>query len=184
MPRPRPSATTRGDVLDGAPTRFTRRDVLGLMWVSAAGLAVLVPALLHGVYLGSYQILAMPNHGLTTRPGVPGAVEQTSDLIGQMIPWTRLAWEQVHHGHLPLWNPYSGLGTPLAFNWQSAPFSLSSLVTYLVPLRLAFTVAIAINVLVAASGAYVLARVLRLGVTGAATVGTVFVLSGPFAAWL
>jgi hypothetical protein len=30
----------------------------------------------------------------------------------------------------------------------------------------------------------VLGRVLGLGVTGSATVGTIFVLSGPFAAWL
>jgi len=184
MPRLRPSTAARDAVLDSAPVSFTWRDLLGLGWASAAAVSVLVPALLHGVYLGSYQILATPNHGLTTRPGVPATVEQTSDLIGQMIPWTRLAWEQVHHGHLPLWNPYNGLGTPLAFNWQSAPFSLSSVLTYLVPLRLAFTAAIAVNLLVAASGAYVLGRVLRMGAIGAAMVGTVFVLSGPFAAWL
>ena len=44
----------------------------------------------------------------------------TGDQIAEMIPWSNLAWLQVHPGHLPLWNPYNGLGLPLAFNWQSA----------------------------------------------------------------
>ena len=56
--------------------------------------------------------------------------------IAQMIPWTTLAWTQVHHGQLPLWNPYSGLGMPLAFNWQSAPFGLPALVGYLFPVQM------------------------------------------------
>ncbi len=56
---------------------------------------------------------------------------QISDLIREIIPWTTLAWTQVHHGILPLWNPYSALGAPLAFNWQSGAFSLPALVGYL-----------------------------------------------------
>ena len=70
------------------------------------------------------------------------------DQIEMLIPWTTLAWTQVHHGHLPLWNPYSGLGMPLAFNWQSATFSLPALVGYCPAVRLAFTVAQIATVLV------------------------------------
>ncbi len=75
-------------------------------------------------------------------------------------------------------------GTPLAFNWQSAPFSLPALIGYAVPLRYAFTVGVVVNIVVAGSGAYVLARVLGMGVVASAAVGTVFELSGPIAAWL
>ena len=81
-----------------------------------------------------------------------------------MIPWSTLAWTQVHHGHLPLWNPYSGLGLPLAFNWQSAVFSLPALIGYLLPLHLAYTAQIIVTLVVAGTGAYALARVLGLGV--------------------
>lgn len=43
-------------------------DLLGLAWVLVAGVLVLVPALLHGVFLGSYDILT--SHGVTSQPSV------------------------------------------------------------------------------------------------------------------
>ena len=96
------------------------------------------------------------------------------------IPWKALAWTQVHSGHLPLWNPYNVLGMPLAFNWESAPFSLSALLGYLAPLRLVFTISVMTSLVIGGTGVYVLSRVLRLGVLGAAMAGTVYELSGPF----
>ncbi len=101
-----------------------------------------------------------------------------------MIPWSTLAWTQVHSGHLPLWNPYSALGTPLAFNWQSSAFSLPSVVGYLVPLRFAYTTQVMLTVFIAGSGAYVFGRVLRLSVVACTFAGVVFELSGPFFSWV
>ena len=106
------------------------------------------------------------------------------DHVSQYIPWTAMAWTQVHHGFLPLWNPYSGLGTPLAFNWQSATFSLPMLVGYMVPLNYAYTVEVIATMVIAGTGVYVLGRVLRLGVIGCVFAATVFELSGPLMAWL
>ena len=54
------------------------------------------------------------------------------------IPWTTLSWRIVHAGHLPLWNPYDALGMPFAFDFQSAAFSLPNIVSYLVPVHLAY----------------------------------------------
>jgi uncharacterized membrane protein len=108
----------------------------------------------------------------------------TIDVVKQMIPWTNTAWTQVHSGSLPLWNPYDGLGLPLAFNWQSATFSVPSLVGYLFPLRDAFTVGVVVTLVIAGTGGYVLGRVLRLRLLGALTIATVFELSGPLMAWL
>ncbi len=117
------------------PSRRSRAvpDVLGIAWVLGAGVAVLLPALVHGIYLGPYDILS--TNGLTAQAG--GVVHNFSlrDQIALFIPFTEQAWTQVHQGHLPLWNPYSGLGMPLAFNWESAPFGLPALIGYLVPLR-------------------------------------------------
>ena len=159
-----------------------RSDLLGVAWVLASGLAILVPVFLHGWILGPYDLLSRV--GLTKAAGVKLHIFQNSDLINSLIPWWDTVWQQVHQGHLPLWNPYGGLGMPLAFNWQSAPFSLPALIGYLTPMRDAFTVGVAVNIVVAGSGAYLLGRVLGMGAMASAAVGTVFELSGPIAAWL
>jgi hypothetical protein len=147
-----------------------------------AAIAVLIPALVHGASLGPIDQLS--RYGLSSRPGTVVHYTGPGDQIEMMIPWTTLAWSQVHHGHLPLWNPYSGLGMPLVFNWQAASFSVPTLVGYLVPVRIAYTVAQIVTLLIAGTGVYVLGRVLRLGLLGAATAATVYELSGPFMGWL
>jgi len=157
-------------------------DALGVLWVLAAGIAVLLPALFHGLHLGPYDLLSQ--YGLSAHPGVVVHNTSNGDQIDQMVPWTTLVWTQVHHGQLPLWNPYNGFGTPLAFNWQSAPFGLPALVGYLAPMQYAYTVGIIVTLTVAGTGAYVLGRVLHLGMLGSAMAGTVFELSGPFIGWL
>ena len=141
-----------------------------------AGIALLIPALVHGVYLGPYDILS--TNGLTAQHGAIVHNSSLRDQIALFIPFTEQVWTQVHQGHLPLWNPDSGLGMPLAFNWESAPFGLPALVGYLFPMRFAYTVGIIVTVVVAGTGGYVFGRVLRLGVIASAFVGTVFVLCG------
>ena len=179
--------STSSSVADrGTGANRSRRRILphlaGLAWVAGAALAVLVPALHHGLSLGPYDILAQS--GLTHDPSVTVRNVYPGDQIGEMIPWSNLAWIQVHAGHVPLWNPYSGLGLPLAFNWQSAVFSLPTAVGYLVPLHLSYTVQVLVTLMVAGTGAYALGRVLRLGVIGCATAGTVYELSGSFFGWV
>ena len=118
----------------------------------------------------------------------PGVVKHGSyvntDPISQMIQWTALNWNQVHHATLPLWNPYNGLGLPLAFNWQSSSFGVSSLIGYLFPIRYAYTAGVVATMVIAGTGAYVLARLLRQGFLGAIMVATVFESSGPLVAYL
>jgi hypothetical protein len=170
---------------DAVRPRRPRRwlhDLIGVAWVILAAAAVMAPALAHGWSLGPIDQLS--RFGLTKHAGTVVHNAQVSDLIREMIPWTTLAWNDVHHGFLPLWNPYTALGMPLAFNWQSSVFSVPSLVGYLVPLRLAFTVQVLVTLVVAGTGAYFLGRVMRLGVLGAAMAATVFELSGAFMALL
>jgi hypothetical protein len=40
----------------------------------------------------------------------------------QFIPWQHAAVEAIRSGELPLWNPWVGMGAPLAANYQSALF--------------------------------------------------------------
>jgi hypothetical protein len=156
--------------------------VVGISWVVGAAILTLAPALHHGLSLGPYDILSQS--GLTRVSGVTVRNTVSADQIDEMIPWSTLAWTQVHQGHIPLWNPFNGLGLPLAFNWQSAAFSLPALISYLFPLHLAYTAQIIATLVIAGTGAYALARVLRLGVIGCATAGTVYELSGSFMGWL
>ncbi len=153
-------------------------DVFGVAWVIAAAGVVMGPALSRGWILGPYDQLS--GFGLSTRtPGAP-VNTQLGDLMREFIPWTDLAWTQVHHGLLPIWNPDTALGAPLAFNWQSATFSLPSLIGYLFPVGIDFTIQILLTLVIAGSGMYVLARVMKLGALGAAMAATVFELSGAF----
>ena len=130
-------------------------------WLLGVGVVVLLPALMRGAALGPYDVLSCC--GLTQQAGVIVHSATPSDQIQQMIPWNMLAWQQVHSGQLPLWNQYSVLGMPLAFNWQSSVFSLPSVISYFGPLDLAFTIAVVVKIAIAGTGVYVLGRVLGLG---------------------
>ncbi len=143
---------------------------------------MMAPALFHGWSLGPFDQLSQL--GLTQQAQATPHNSQVFDLIREIIPWTTLSWTQVHQGFLPLWNPYSTLGAPLAFNWQSATFSLPALVGYLVPVKLDFTVQVLMTLIIGGTGTYVLGRVMRLGVLGATMAATVFELSGSFTAVL
>src|ERR1700722_11254793 len=157
-------------------------DLLGVGWVVVAAAVVMAPALSHGWSLGPFDQLSQL--GLTQHTQALPHNSQVADLIREIIPWTSLSWTQVHNGLLPLWNPYSALGAPLAFNWQSATFSLPALLGYLVPVRLDFTVQVLVTLIVGGTGVYVLGRVMRLGPLGAAMAATAFELSGAFMAVL
>ena len=140
--------------------RWFESDLFGVAWVLTAGLAVLTPALSAGAGIYSYTSFGDRTFGA--------------------IPWTTLSWRIVHAGHLPLWNPYDALGMPLAFDFQSAAFSLPNIVSYLVPVHLAYATQLIFTIIVAGTGAYVFGRVLGLGVIGCAFAATAFELGGPF----
>ncbi len=157
-------------------------EALAVLWIIAVAVAAFIPALIHGISLGPYTYLT--SYGL--RYGGDAGLHNAllSDQITQMIPWSNLAWTQVHHGQLPLWNPFSVLGTPLAFNWQSAAFSLPAAIGYLFPLRMAYSIQVMVTVVVAGTGIYVLGRVLRVGIIGSTFAGIAFELCGPFFSWV
>ena len=165
------------DGIDGPNRRI--RNAFGIAWVVGAAGAVMAPALANGWFLGPYASLG--RFGLLNESSAAvGQNLRGVDQISQLIPWTTLAWNQVHQGHLPLWNEYSALGMPLAFNWQSATFSLPTMVSYLVPLHLAFTTQVLITLIIAGTGAYFLGYILKMGALACALAGTVYELSSAF----
>ncbi len=157
-------------------------DVLGVLWVLAAAFVSLVPALVRGQYLGSFDLLSQ--YGLTSQPGLPIHNAVTADISDEVVPWIQAAWIQVHHGHVPLWIHNEALGMPLAFNFGSGAFSLPALVSYLTPLRFVLWVQVLVSLTVGGTGAYFFGRVLRLHPVACAFAGTTWVLSGPFWGYL
>ena len=175
-----PFATERGAGASGAHSPWL--DVLGILWVIVAACLALVPSLMHGSSLGSFDVLS--SYGLTTHTGVIPYDALSGDQVTEIVPWITLAWTQVHQGHLPLWNPYEALGMPLAFNFGSGVFSLPALVSYVAPLRVVYWVQILVSFVVGGTGAYFFGRVLRLHPIACAFAATTWVLSGPFFGYL
>jgi hypothetical protein len=163
--------------------RTWRREALGIGWVVAAGVVVLLPAFLHGHSLGELDLLS--RYGLTqTHKIQPIRNQLATDQTFALMPWESLAWTQVHHGQLPLWNPYSALGTPLAFGWQTGVLSLPTLAGYLFPLNLMYGVQMLATLVLAGVGSYLFCRVLHLSVLASTFAATSFELSGPILKWL
>lgn len=156
-------------------------DGVAVVWLVGAAVAFLAPALSHGAALGPYDLLHALSLTHTAHPHVHNAVD--SDEIQEFIPWQVLAWRQVHAGQLPLWDPFNLLGMPYGFNFESAPFGLTTAIGYAFPLALAHTATVAARLVLAGTGCYVCARVLRLGPLPAALGATVFELSGAFTVW-
>lgn len=163
-------------------TRPRTAAVLSVGAVLAAAFLYLLPALLHGVDLGTEDLLG--TFGLGTIPGTHPHNVVASDQVMEMMPWAALSWIDVRGGHLPLWNSYSGLGLPLLFNWSAASFSLPMLVSYLGPEHLVYTIEIAVKMVIAGTGVLWMCR--RLGLSHLPSVmgAIAFMLSGSFTAWL
>ncbi len=155
--------------------------VIAVVWVVLAGLGSLAPALARGSALGTYDIAAA--YGIGRSSATPYNVI-ASDQVQQSAPWAALDWTEVHGGHLPLWNPYNAMGTPLLADFQSAGLSLPMLVAYAMPRRFAYDVTVIVKLIIAGTGLVFASRVLRLGWVAAAFAGTVGELSGSFSGWL
>jgi hypothetical protein len=164
-----------------SPRLWTRHLGAGA-WFLVIALLVLAAALAHGTQFGSFDLLHQ--FGLLRQPGLVPHNAQAGDQSDSLAPWATLSWIEVHRRQLPLWNPYSALGMPLAFNWQSASFSLPSLVGYLAPLNWAFTVQVVVTLVISGSGVYALGRAFGWGTVACVFAGTVFELSGPMVGWL
>ena len=82
----------------------------------------------------------------------------TADIFAQMIPWRHAVRESVMRGEWPLWNPYILSGDILAAAAQPAVYSPFTWLALLMPAPISFTFTGAIAFLVAATGAFGLAR--------------------------
>jgi hypothetical protein len=96
----------------------------------------------------------------------------------QFYPWRELATQILRSGHLPLWNPYLGNGTPLAANLQSAIFYPLNALYLIIPVRWAIGYTAVLHVLLAGWFMYLYGRTLGLSRFASVIGGLAYALSG------
>jgi hypothetical protein len=186
----RGEVTTRRETAEvEAPQRARRPS-----WIlDVVGIGVVVLVVLAGYF-------AVPFQGKTfsTALQVPGArICETASgaCIGRDLddprvdyfagasaldPWVHVVHLDAAERDLPLWNPYQGIGAPLAGNMQSSAFDPFLFALHVHPTPLLQDLTLLIGLMLIGAAAYFAARMLRLGVLAAVLTGSVYGLSGWF----
>lgn len=124
--------------------------------------------------------------------GIPYKNSLITDPVRQQFPWKYEAVQQIKHGELPLWNPYSFSGTPLLANIQSGVFYPLNIVFILpVPLGLSqlttfatqWSMYIYLQSVLGFYFMYLYLRKIGLTITSAIFGSTAWVFSGYMTAW-
>jgi hypothetical protein len=154
-----------------------RRHWAPLAIIGLTILAVNLPTLLHVVTTNPVQLYAeiqtgAPHRALPGFPFIDPNAGYVTMSLGHLVATDWL------HGHVPWWNPYEGLGSPLAGEMQSAAFFPPVL---LLQDALGFVVFHILLELVAGYATYFLLRQLGLGRAAATAGGVAFGLCGTLA---
>lgn len=107
-----------------------------------------------------------------------------TDPVLQTYPWRKLTIDNIKRGELPLWNPYSFAGQPLAANVQSAPFQITNLLFFIMPFNLAWAIQVISPSILTAVFMYFFLKEINLSKTAAAFGAVVLPFTGFFIAWL
>lgn len=106
------------------------------------------------------------------------------DVITQIYPWKKLVIDTWKSGQVPLWNPYSFGGTPLAGNYQSAAFSPFNLLFFILPMIDAWSLLILLQPLLAGIFIFWFMRALDRSQAGSVVSGIAFMFCGFMVVWM
>lgn len=101
------------------------------------------------------------------------------DILNQSYPLAHLIHEICRNGSLPYWNPYLNFGQPILEDPNALFFYPTTLLIVMLPVRLAFQLHFVLHFMLAAVGAYWLARRWRQSHLAAFFAALFFVFSGP-----
>ncbi|MEX2030176.1 MAG: YfhO family protein [Anaerolineales bacterium] len=96
----------------------------------------------------------------------------------QFLPWHSFALSSLRAGHIPLWNPWLGMGAPLLANHQSAVLYLPNLLLAFVGPAWGHGLLVWLHLLWAGIGMIVLCRRLGIGLLGQALAAAAFPMCG------
>jgi len=99
------------------------------------------------------------------------------DLLFFVLPFKEFLAEHLRRGQIPLWNPYTFLGTPFLASFQSGVFYPPSALL-IVPFPLGFNLFLLAHYLIALGGIWCLLRSRDLGLAASAIGSLTFVVGG------
>ena len=143
------------------------------------------PALLPGKTLSASDYMYSVTPWSDSRPDDVKELGSNFELLDQALqfePFMRYTHEAFPDA--PLWNPHVMAGRPFLANSQSAVFSPFTAPAYAMPVSDAFAWGAALKLFIAAFGAYLLARALRLRFAPSLLAGVVYAFGLFFVAWL
>lgn len=163
--------------VDSGPLRVFRSkpNVTATVFYAVLSVAFYAPGLLPGHTTSGADLLWFASPWTSSRPpGVPpmGSNPALVDTVTVFEPFLQYTRSQLPH--IPLWNPYIMLGAPFLADMQSAIFSPFSLPAYILPFWWSLSLIAVLKVFVAATGAFFLARALRMRFAGALLAGVVY----------
>ena len=106
------------------------------------------------------------------------------DVISQIFPWKHLVIDSWKNGQVPLWNPYILSGNPLLANYQSGVFSSINILFFLFNFKIAWSMAVLIQPLLAGIFMYLFTRSLKLGKFSSLISAVSFMFCGFITTWM
>jgi hypothetical protein len=163
-----------------------RRPVVGAAVLYALlSVAFVSPALMPDRTLSASDYLYSVAPWSESRPADVDDLGSNFELIDQSLQFEPfLRYTDRALPDVPLWNPHVMGGRPFLANSQSAVFSPFSAPAYATGVSRGLAWGLALKLFVAALGAYLLARALRLRVAPALLAGVVYAFGLYFVAWL
>jgi len=80
----------------------------------------------------------------------------------QFLPWELFSAQSLRDGEIPLWNPYSGAGSPLLANWQSTIFAPMKLPLYFFPSAWMFEIILLLKVWLGSLFVFIFCRSIKM----------------------
>ena len=120
---------------------------------------------------------------------VPGKMDfmpnQTNygDIATLFYPWRHFQSSLWRDGELPLWNPHILSGSPFLGNTESALFYPPNAIFYFLPVPLAWTLKLLLNIVIAGTATALFVRAIGGNKWGAISAGIVFALTGNMTTW-
>ena len=106
------------------------------------------------------------------------------DVISQIMPWKKLTIESLKQFQIPFWNPYSFSGTPHLANYQSSPFSITNLFYFIFNFKIAWSLAVIVQPLLAGIFTYAFVRSLKKSQIASIIASISFMFSGFMTTWM
>ena len=133
--------------------------------------------------LSQYGPWRHESYGGYAAGGVPSK-DQYFDVIRELYPWKTLVIQELKKGNIPLWNPYNFSGSPLLANYQSQVFYPLTILYFIFPQVIAWTILVILQPLLGSVFLYLFATEIGISSAGAIISAILFNFSSFASVWM